>query len=105
MAQEPPEGKARAAYQAMERVAGGKVQVTFSPHTGVATFVTTTPEKRIPTFADPTASSEERGRRFLDTYGDAFGISTRAQVQVRSVQGPDEVGMEHVRFAQLHHGV
>ena len=31
MAQESPEGKARAAYQAMEGAAGGKVQITTSP--------------------------------------------------------------------------
>jgi Zn-dependent metalloprotease len=89
----------------MEGAAGGKVQITISPHTGLAVFVAATPEKPIPTFADPTASPEERSRRFLDTYGEAFGISARDQVLVGSVQGSDEVGMEHVRFQQVHQGV
>ena len=80
MAQEPPEGKARAAYQAMEGAAGDKMQITISPHTGLAVFVAATSQRPIPTFADPTASPEERSQRFLDTYGEAFGISARDQV-------------------------
>jgi hypothetical protein len=91
--------------QTKEGAAGGKVQITISPHRGVATFVATTPGKPIPTFVDPTASPEARSRRFLDTYGEAFGISARDQVLVGSVQGSDEVGIERIRLQQVHHGV
>ncbi len=93
------------ARQRMEAFAGGAVQITQSPVSELATFVAAAPGKAIPTFMSPTAPPEERGRKFLDLYGTAFGITAPEQVQVQRVQARDEVGMEHVRFHQVHHGV
>ena len=91
--------------QSMEAAAGDAVEITQSPVTGLATFVTAKPTNLIPTFAAPTASAEERGRQFLTTYGKAFGVSAPDQLQLQRAEAPDEVGIEHVRFRQLHNGV
>jgi len=93
------------ARQRMESAAGGTVAITQSSVTGLATFVATPPERPIPSYVSPTASPEERASGFLETYGNAFGITARDQVQMQRVQGPDEVGMEHVRYRQVHRGV
>ena len=93
------------ARQKMETFAGGAVQVTQSPVSELATFVAAAPGKPIPTFLSPTAAPEERGRKFLDLYGGAFGITAPEQVRVHRVHARDEVGLEHVRFQQVHQGV
>lgn len=93
------------ARQKMENFSGGAIQITQSPVSELATFVAATPGKPIPTYLSPTAPPEERGRKFLDLYGAAFGITAPEQVQVHRVQTLDEVGMEHVRFQQVHRGV
>ena len=89
----------------METAAGAALDITRSPVTGLATFVAAKPGQSIPTFAPPQATAEERGRLFLDRYGDAFGISARDQVQLDRILGPDTVGMEHVRFRQVYQGI
>jgi Zn-dependent metalloprotease len=91
--------------QSLEAASGDAVEISQSPVTGLATFVSATPGKPIPTFAAPTASPEERGRQFLINYGKVFGISAPDQVRVQRVQAKDEVGMDHVRFTQVRNGV
>lgn len=68
---------AQEALEKMNLSAGGTVQVTQSPVTGLATFVAAPPGKTIQTFAKRSALPAERGLDFLETYGSAFGISAR----------------------------
>ncbi len=79
--------------------------MTQSAVTKLATFVAAPPGKPIPTLLSPKAAPEERGRKFLDLYGTAFGVTAPEQVQLQRAQALDEVGMEHVRFQQVHRGV
>lgn len=102
---QPRDVAVQEARQRMEAFAGEGVQMTQSAVSELATFVAAAPGKPIPTFIAPTAASEERGRKFLDLYGAAFGITAQEQVRVQRAHGPDEVGLEHVRFQQVHRGV
>ena len=70
------------ARQRMEASVGGAVEITQSAVSGLVTFVAAAPGKPIPTFMSPTASPEERGRKFLELYGVAFGITAPEQVRV-----------------------
>ncbi|NOT53372.1 MAG: DUF11 domain-containing protein, partial [Deltaproteobacteria bacterium] len=94
------------ARQRMEAAAGAPVKMTASPQTDLATFLAASPGKPIPTAASPAANPEVRARQFLRSYGPAFGITDAAQqIRVQRLRELDEVGMDHVRFQQLHRGV
>jgi bacillolysin len=96
----------RNARQRMEAAAGAPVKMTVSPQTDLATFLAASPGKLVPTAAPPAANPEVRARQFLRSYGPAFGITDAAQqVRVQRLRELDEVGMDHVRFQQLHRGV
>src|SRR5215204_2469511 len=102
---QPPYIAVQEGWQKMEAFAGGAVQITQSSVTDLATFVAAAPEKPIPTFLSPTAPPEERGRKFLELYGMAFGITNPDQIRMQRIHGRDEVGLEHVRFRQVHQGI
>lgn len=91
--------------QRMETAAGAPVQMTTSTTTGLATFVAATRQKPIPTAVAASVSAVERGKKFLDLYGTAFGITSSKQIQLQRPTRPDQLGMEHVRFQQVKHGV
>jgi Zn-dependent metalloprotease len=93
------------AVQSMALATGGTAEVAHSTVTGLASFVTTTDDQPLPIKSVATAPVEERALAFVHAYGPAFGLQDVSQVQVTQVQGMDEVGMEHVRLQQLHHGV
>lgn len=99
------EALVRDAHQQMEAAAGGAVSITISPSTGVATFVAASTSNPIPTLAPVNATPTQRAQMFLQTYGKAFAIADDAQLKVQQEQGPDEVGMEHVRFRQVYNGI
>ena len=52
-----------------------------------------------------TASPEIRARNFVGIYGQAFGVSEYGQLELTDATKADEVGIEHVRFKQMHLGV
>jgi Zn-dependent metalloprotease len=86
--------------QAMAQASGAPVDVRASRLTGLASFVRA-PEG-IPVAG---ASAEDRALDFLGTYARAFGLSGVTDLRhVRSQIG-DRVGMDHVRFRQVHAGV
>ncbi len=97
--------KAREAIKAMEEVSS-PLHVTISPNTGLATFLSTKqPGQGIPISAPAFGSPQERASSFLKEFGSTFGIQTPSEFQTLQVQGPDEVGMEHVRIQQMFKGI
>jgi Zn-dependent metalloprotease len=89
----------------MEAISGGAVEMAQSRATGLATFIATKPGRPIPTFASPTATAEQRGRQFLMGHGQVLGVTASDQVQLNTAPKPDALGMEHVRFRQVHNGI
>ena len=89
----------------LERVAGGPPRATISPTTGLATFLSFSPPRQPVVALPESAPAEERARLFLDQFGAAFGLAGRGSVSLVRVAGPDEAGMEHIRFRQAHGGV
>ena len=86
--------------QAMAAASGGPVTIRASRHTGLATFVRA-PEG-VPVAG---ATPEDRARAFLDGYARAFGLADASELQHVRSQLSDRVGMDHVRYQQLHQGV
>jgi Zn-dependent metalloprotease len=89
----------------LELAAGGPIQETISPTTGLVTFLAFTPHQRPLVKLSAEAPAEERAAAFLDDFGAAFGIGGRDWVSLTRSSALDEVGMEHVRFRQIHQGV
>ncbi len=93
------------AIRDLEKAAGGAVRITTSPLTGTATFVAATGGRGIRVAAAARASAAERAKAFVDAHGGAFGVRGAGDLQVIRTDGPDEVGMEHVRMQQMRGGV
>ena len=55
--------------------------------------------------APATAPAKLRALTFVTAHGSAFGLKSAADVMLRQESSTDEVGLEHVRFQQLHLGV
>ena len=94
---------------------GGSIDSLTEPGQGL-TIRTTSPGTGRPTFAStrgqgillqvsPGASAEARGNAFIDTYGKAFGLQNASQMRLQRAPHKDELGIEHVRYQQVHHGV
>jgi hypothetical protein len=89
----------------LERLAGSPLDVKRSAATGLATFVTASPKSPIVRIAPPASTAGDRARAFVAIGGAAFGLRRADQVRVKTAEGPDEIGMEHVRLQQLRKGV
>jgi bacillolysin len=100
-----PQPFVRDALQDLERAVGSSVQATVSPTTGLVTFLPFDPHQQPLVNLSGAAAAEERALAFLQDHGAAFGIFNRDSVSLSRVVGPDEIGMEHVRYRQLHRGV
>ena len=94
----------RQALQELEHAVGSPFEATVSPTTGLVTFLSFAPGQELAVLPE-TAPAEERAWAFLDRYGAAFGVLGRDWASLTRAAGPDEVGMEHVRFRQTHRGV
>jgi len=75
-----------------------------SPQTGFATFASS-PGQGIILPVSAAAPAEERARSFVDNYGKAFGLSGASQLRLFKAAEVDALGLEHVRFQQVHKGV
>jgi Zn-dependent metalloprotease len=53
----------------------------------------------------PRAAAATRASSFFNAHGSAFGIANAASVRAVQQSAPDEIGVEHVRFQQLHDGI
>ena len=100
-----PADPGEASLQAMHAAAGGSVSTVSSRLTGLVSFMSTKPGAPVPVAAAATDSAEARAAAFLSAYGRAFGIAGPAWGRVERVSGPDDLGMERVRYRQLHAGV
>ena len=74
------------------------------PSSGLPAFARAT-GKGILVRAPESAPAVERALAFLEGYGKSFGIADRAAVRLLREERRDKVGMEHVRFQQIHRGV
>ena len=100
-----PADPGEARLQAMRAAAGGSVSTVSSRLTGLVSFMSTQPGAPVPVAAAATDLAEARAAAFLSAYGRAFGIAGPAWGRVERVSGPDDLGMERVRYRQLHAGV
>lgn len=99
-------GEVRQALQALDRAAGRPVRASLSSRTGLATFLAAADKAHaIPVAVAPKAAAEERARAFLRAAGATVGVHSDQDVSLRAASTPDEVGVEHVRFQQIHNGV
>jgi Zn-dependent metalloprotease len=55
--------------------------------------------------AAATDTAAERASAFIDQCGAAFGLADRSQVRLSKPPRRDALGLEHVKFQQLHEGV
>lgn len=88
----------------LRSVASGAAELTRSGVTGVVTFFSSGERSGV-LVPDPSATAPSaRALSFLETYGQAFGLSSAADLQLKSMTS-DELQMDHVRFQQLHEGI
>jgi bacillolysin len=75
-----------------------------SDESGLVTFASS---QRGGVLLDGLASAPAEGRAlaFVDQYGGAFGIASRAAARLLVATPADAVGQEHVRLQQLHDGI
>jgi hypothetical protein len=85
--------------------AGGSLHITRSPVTGLVTFLQTDPRRPVPAPMLAVATRTDKARAFIDTYREALGVRAASQLRVVKSHGPDEVGIERVRFQHQHNGV
>ena len=93
------------ALDALRRASAVPVEVAVSPHTGLASFVSAAPGAPVAVAARPTDPAEDRAAEFIDAFGLAFGIRDRFETSLAKASPRDSLGMEHVRYQQLHGGV
>jgi len=75
-----------------------------SPQTGFVTFAGGA-QGALLLPIEPGASAEARAVKFIELYGAAFGLSSPSQVTLMRNPETDELGIDHVRFQQLHKGI
>ena len=75
-----------------------------SEKTGLVTFASS-PGRGILLPLDAAAAADQRALSFVELYGARFGITDRSQLLLSRAQGKDEIGIEHVRFQQVHQGI
>ena len=100
-----PAVSVEAGLQAMRAAAAAPVNTVSSTLTGLVSFMSTQPGAPVPVAATATDSADARAAAFLAAYGRAFGIAGPAWGRVERVTGPDDLGMERVRYRQLHAGI
>jgi bacillolysin len=96
---------AEAALSELERTFGEPARLTISPTKGVVTFLSFDPSRQPLVSLSGSQPAEARALDFLVQYGASFGILDRDSVSLKRASGRDEVGMEHVRFQQMHQGI
>jgi bacillolysin len=90
----------------MEEAAGGRIEVTLSPETGLVTFLTVDARSPVPVVGARATSPEAIAMAFLQEYAGAFGFrSAENDVELSGPSWRDEVGQDHVRFRQIVRGV
>jgi Zn-dependent metalloprotease len=83
---------------------GEGLTVRQSSATGLASFAASTGQGVGLPIAENAAASE-RASVFVDLYGPSFGLADRSRVRLARQPRQDALGIEHVRFQQVHMGV
>ena len=94
-----------AGVQELEMAAGGPVRVDRLPLTGLASFVAPSGTSGVPVRDAAAATPEARALSFLGQYGRLFGLRRVEDLRHIRTNPRDRVGMDHVRFQQLHDGI
>ena len=84
--------------------AGQGLAITQSTPTGRAAFGASRGQGVLLPVAE-TDTAADRASAFVDLYGSAFGLPDRSHVQLARAPRRDALGLEHVRFQQVHMGV
>ncbi|HWM94293.1 MAG TPA: M4 family metallopeptidase [Thermoanaerobaculia bacterium] len=102
----------RDALGRMEEAAGGRVEVTLSPETGLVTFLTVDARNPVPVVGAAATSPEAIALAFLRDYAGAFGFRNAGdigdiatEVELSGPAWRDEIGQDHVRFRQVVRGI
>src|SRR5262245_32464163 len=90
---------------ALKQASGAPLRVTKSPSTGLAIFISADRSHPMRFAVAAGAKPEQIALALLASAGAAIGIDGPQQVAVRSVSGPDDVGMHHVRLQQVQNGI
>lgn len=99
-ADEPP-ARMAAAIRQLERVTGGRAEVSLHRSTGVARFVRVAPGS-LPLPGD---SDEARAASFLAEHGALFGLANPATELTGPIIDGDVVGHRRLTYDQVHRGV
>jgi len=99
--QQPPRTEV---IQSFAEPGEGLAVVRRSTRTGLPTFAAARGQGILLPVA-PSVPARDRASRFIEFYGTSFGIGDLTQVALRRSQPPDEIGVEHVRYQQMHRGV
>src|SRR5688572_18680994 len=94
-----------AGVRAMGAAAGAQIRAAKSRLTGLVTFMSTTPGAPVRVAASAADPADARAAAFLAVHGRAFGIAGPSWARVERVTGPDALGMERVRYRQMHAGI
>ncbi len=78
--------------------------VTQTSPSGQVAFAATRGRGLLLAAAD-TDTAADRASVFVDQYGAAFGLADRSRVRLARTPSRDALGLEHVRFEQIHQGV
>ena len=91
-------------YIASLSEAGEGLVVTQSTPAGLAAFAASR-GRGVLLPVPETDAAADRASVFVDLYGAAFGLSDRSKVRLARQPNRDALGLEHVRFQQVHAGV
>jgi len=91
--------------RAIGAAAGVPIRAAKSRLTGLVTFMATTPGAPVRVAASAADPADARAAAFLAVHGRAFGIAGPSWARVERVTGPDALGMERVRYRQMHAGI
>jgi Zn-dependent metalloprotease len=84
--------------------AGEGLAITQSTPAGLAAFAASRGRGILLPVSD-TDTAADRASVFVDLYGAAFGLMDRSHVRLARQPRRDSLGVEHVRFQQVHQGV
>ncbi len=99
-----PQSPAAPSIQSLSEPGEGLAIQARSPQTGLVTFASTR-SQGVLLRGMAAAPAEERAMAFVDQYGTAFGLATRASVRALRAPQRDALGLEHVRLQQVADGI
>jgi bacillolysin len=99
-----PQPAATPTIQSLTEPGEGLAIQTRSPKTGTVTFASS-PGRGVLLSGMAGAPALDRALAFVEQYGSAFGLATRANVRALRAPERDALGLEHVRLQQVVDGI